>query len=973
MSSGRQATTVPSTMVPSPSVAKSGKATTVCPGKRKAAARAEPRKRVGHGAGGTSPAPKVSERNAVAGSWREDADRRVGGGGSNVPVGRCNSDAGWISSRSRSAGIPTSGSADGAKKSMSRSKSVRVRSAKKLCSESTEACSRRTDAVPGCSNAQFSLNRAPEFAAGGRGKKRRVDLELGDGPSGTTRPPTKKKRGRIEKNAPPKDSASRRGRRSPALDGAAAADVSCSVNPPATSAMPQPAGEASRHQTPKDNKSREQEQQSRLRAMGYPGTTVDAGKTTEQATASPKGRIRRGQEMVRQAGAQSSSAVTKQHPSPAHQGLPRAVSSSANNRTFLGLRFVVTGFLDELKIRMLERAILEGGGLLQEGMTPPLSQPRRSRITGPSAGPSAAAAEFVIPAVSTRRGRGHPSDGHCDDVVVAVSHPSASREAGYVLALSTGTPLVHHLWISDSLAQGRARPAAPYLLPGVRETSKRRQVEAARMAAVISAPADASILRKHKTGGTGIRSRREGTDDSDAPVANAIVIARAAVAKVVAKPGTPLNGMSVGVAHACQNTCASWAKVLKSAGAQTVNEIVAPFPLDQGYDGDDGYDEIGAGSPAGNNRSRPVGCRGGENRVLGERLRSLLAGLDCVLCDYPGAWGDITPGTTMRRVPGVVDSGTSPAGLGRLWRKSTQQSFTLSSKTPTTYRNLSAGRRHGDNASAGKGFSFLHTLVKAAKLDGVPVVSLSWAAHCVIRGARIKWQSSPEYLAPFAQLMTSFTVNPRRGSNNGGISGRGGVFSSPVPFAGCNKATSILVFVSREGVRYEVNDHARFDDGIVGSTAAATGKNAGRNNSSIKRPPGSFSDTSKEGGSSGIGRIVSLSRAENGGVFVTLEPLQVSAAAVRTTSSGGGSSSRVLSAGVPVVVAGPSMDSSVSRGRTRRANQLTTVAGGSGSATCGRLKAGSACLRGRVTVLRAQEFDDRRGYCGRDPDVLSVQ
>lgn len=972
MSLKRQEAIVPFTMVSTPSFIESARATTMrslpgsvagdgtsdemSPGKKTAA-------RVGRGADEASPAPKEVKRSAAAGSWRENANRCVDRGGSNVQVGDCNNDEGCMSR--------TSGSAGGSEKSMSRTKPVSVQAAKKPSSDSTETCSRRTDAVPECVNTEFSLKCTPDVVAKKGCKKRKVDLELEGEPSGMTKPHAKKKRGDKNKKSPPKNLASRCDRKksgagscrsSVALDDMA--DVSSSVNPSGASTIPQSSGEASHYQSSKDIKCREHEQQPRFHAAGHSRTTSDVGKTT-QGAASPKSRARRGQEMIRRAGAQSSSKTENRQRSCAHQGVPRGVSTSINNQTFLGLRFVITGFLNELKIQKLERAILQGGGLVQEDLTPPLSQPRRARLAEAFARPSATEEELVISAMSTCKWLGCSSDGNANDVVVAISHPLASREAGYVLALSTGTPLLHHLWISDSLAQGRALPAAPYLLPGVRETSKRRQAGAARAAAAISAPAGASILRKQKRG-AGNSCSRESVDESDtsATAASAITIARAAVAKVVAKPGTPLNGMSVGVAHACPDTCGSWVKTLKCAGAQTVREILASVSFDQGYRGDDGDDRIGEDSPARSNRPRRSGRRGGERRLLGKALRSLLADLDCVLCDYPGAWGGIAPRSTVRTAPGVVGCVTSPAWLGRLSTQSPQQGSTLSRGMPATSHKLSAGRRHSDNDSAGEAISFLYTLVEAAKLEGVPVVSLSWAAHCVMRGTRIKWQSSPEYLAPFTKLTASTIFNPQRESTNGRLSGGGSVLS----FDRRNRTTSILVYISRQGVRYEVNDHARFDNGIVGNIADPTDNNACKRNIN-ERPPRSFLDSSKEKKSSGVARIVSLSRADNGAVFVTLEPLQASAAAVRTT--GNDSCSRMLSRGDSVVVAGPSMDSSLSRGRARRANQLlTTVASCSRrTTTCQRLNVEASCLRGRVTVLKAREFDIRRGYCVRDPDV----
>lgn len=204
---------------------------------------------------------------------------------------------------------------------------------------------------------------------------------------------------------------------------------------------------------------------------------------------------RRGQEMVRQAGAAARSTSEKQ--AAATTG-PSAVRRTAvariGNTTFAGLGLVLTGF-HEKKTRELERAIRQGGGRVLEGIplqrTPEQSfcgrrfkvHTETSRTRGHPAVTGAAPA--VAPAVklgTTMNGGDVMVEKTDNLVVVAVSHPAGSRLLGYMLALATGTPLVHHFWVSDSLAQGQALPAASYLLPGVRATSRRRQAEAARAA-----------------------------------------------------------------------------------------------------------------------------------------------------------------------------------------------------------------------------------------------------------------------------------------------------------------------------------------------------------------------------------------------------------------------------------------------------------------------------------------------------------
>lgn len=169
--------------------------------------------------------------------------------------------------------------------------------------------------------------------------------------------------------------------------------------------------------------------------------------------------------MVRQANAQAAaaggapvSAAERATPvgDPATAGV--AVPRSG---VFAGLSFVLVG-LPEPLCQEVEGLIVASGGLVLEDM-PPRPRDRFERL--PPAGATAAEA--------ARRGkRGRDAEG---EVAVVVSVPAASRLPRYVLAIATGTPLLHHLWVSDSAAEGRALPPASYLLPGAREASRRRQ------------------------------------------------------------------------------------------------------------------------------------------------------------------------------------------------------------------------------------------------------------------------------------------------------------------------------------------------------------------------------------------------------------------------------------------------------------------------------------------------------------------
>lgn len=899
-----------------------------------------------------SPVLQMQKRKTAV-SWSGDADRRIEKAGSGVQVRRVNSDEGWMSSRRQEKIVEDTVTESARKVSgrqMARSKAVPVGSDKVSHSNSKGEGKRRAGVGPSNGKAKVSLKRGREVVTmRNDGKKRADDIEA-EHDSSTMRPPKKKPKGVGRgKEAPPKDSlsSSRHCKKSGAEGCSSPGDCSSPGCSAASADVPFPSISAARSNprhraqasdpTSSSRKLREHGQQHAPRHVTdkHRASTVTARGPT-QATPSSKGRVRRAREM---AGAAQAS-VSKQHAAPTH-GLDRFQSpSSSTSSTFLGLSFVITGFLDEVTVREVERTVLEGGGRLQEDMPSPRSQSRR----------------------------GERSSQDNDDVVVAVSHPAASREPGYMLALSAGTPLVHHLWISDSVAQGRALPAAPYLLPGVRESSKRRQAEAARAAARVVTP-DAIALHKQGRAGcpNGIGHARGDSDAAAAASRAAIATARAAVSQVVAKPGTPLNGMSVGIAHGRQEMCSAWAKVLRCAGAQTVREIFPVVPSDDDDDDADG-EKLGAALLAGQETASVAGInRGGITRG-DDAMQALLAGLDCVLCDYPDTWYD-KPGA-LRRLTDGANSRASPTGLGRLPWRTPSPASRLSScgrKTQAT----SAKSRYGPHGDESGEMPFLYRMLESARLGGVQVVSLSWAIDCVLRGARIKWQSSPEYLLPFAEL--SFTPKAVSLTGISGRTSRGGAISSPL--ASSNRQdTSLLAFISRGGIRYEVSDHVRFEDDcrIIESTTAAT---SGEDKSSHTKKgkatynrQGSFKDKRKEEASSGLGRIVSLSRASNGTVVVVLEPVQAYAGAYRMTSG-----ARMLACGVPVVVAGPSMHSSVGRGRGRRANELlTTVTGGGvgrGGAASRRLKVEGASLRGKITLVKPHEYDNRRGYCGRDPDV----
>lgn len=168
--------------------------------------------------------------------------------------------------------------------------------------------------------------------------------------------------------------------------------------------------------------------------------------------------------MVRQASAQAlagggASAAAPGRSAPVGYSAA-GVGVASKSGIFSGLSVVLVGLPDPL-CQEVEGLIVAGGGRVIEDMPPPQPMDRFEWL--PPAGAAAATAGDA--ARRGRRGRG----------AVVVSVPTASRLPRYVLAIGTGTPLLHHLWVSDSAVEGRALPPAPYLLPGAREASRRRQ------------------------------------------------------------------------------------------------------------------------------------------------------------------------------------------------------------------------------------------------------------------------------------------------------------------------------------------------------------------------------------------------------------------------------------------------------------------------------------------------------------------
>lgn len=676
---------------------------------------------------------------------------------------------------------------------------------------------------------------------------------------------------------------------------------------------------------------------------------ISAAAEKESTTSSPpQARLQyrggaRGQEMMRRA----SAAVTPIEAPPCQDAID--VSSAI----FVGLSFVLIG-LPESTGRKLEETIATGGGSLLDGI-PRLPQ------DDPALWAAGAAA-------APRSRKKMKAADEAVKVVIIVSLPTASRRPEYVLAISTGTPLLHLLWVSDSAAQGRALPAAPYLLPGSRESSRRRQATAAAIAGA-----------RYVTGG-GVG----GKQGASAVVAAAI--ARAAVAKVATKPGTPLTGMTMGIAHPSPEMCELWTRVLTAAGAQAVRAISGPLLEEENEDSKATTTTMAVVNTAASTNDRQtrinnvmhlqVKKRGrsngtdlaGYSNMAGTEnepgrvslLRKELVGLDCVVCDYPGAWNisNASPTRMELATPGEARSTGKRAGFssplalkrterGQFPREGEEFSpLTREPEAPSNARTPNYGAKNGRIPSpyvdgkaqveAEGGMLLLRRVMNAARRESIPLVSLSWAVDCVVCGTRVKQESRPEYLSQFRDEAvgtggTSVTPNNKRAA------------LTRTPFRP-------RAFVSRSGCRYEVEDHVRFRTVEGGSATEFRRSNSG------SYAGGKGSD------STAVGRVVYLEREGNGTVYATLEPLQK---VKQSTSTAVAKTKSPLQMGLGGLIANPSTDSSVSRGRARRAQELKNVAN---SSSC-RQKVQASHLLGRVFVLKAQDFEARRGYCGRDPDV----
>ena len=758
----------------------------------------------------------------------------------------------------------------------------------------------------------------------------------------------------------------------------------------------------------------------------------------------------RGRNMVRKASAQAELAGQGAAAAAAiaSTSAARRRAPDGKNVVFAGLCFVLVG-LPENTTREVEGVIIAGGGRVLENIPFPSSVSVSSATLGsaPSSGavagnPSDASARSAgsssAATAPARRLKKTKGAENAEEVVVVVSLPAASRREEYVLAIATGIPLVHHFWVSDSAEKGRALPAASYLLPGVRETSRRRQMAAGGGGG--GGGGGASGSRAADGGGEGKQglSAAAATDAAAAAAAKA----RYALTKAVTRPGTPLIGMTIAVAHSSPKTCERWARILIAAGAQAVRQISGDL-LGRGK----GEEEEDVGTVARVNstvsgtrsrstsksdtvRSRGVGLQAPEKRGHcdggggdgcgggggggGSLLQKALAGIDCVLCDYPFAWvtGDSTDcppprgenaesmdaGGAASGTGTVLRSGSAwpPVSLGRVIPsrrisnpgsrcRGAQSGGTTPSplaiaKTflaPPSYCGVSPSHGGVAREKAGEMMASLWRVVKAARCEGVPVVSLSWAVDCVVRGTRVKQQSRPEYLSPFLEESRGAGGRPRGGTavlpqttslavdgaSSGGAGGSAHGTSSPLPAAMLGARTSqsrVLVFTSRAGDRYEVDDFVHFsaEEGTSFRRVANSSANSTTNTTSR-------SDW-------GVGRIVCLEQAGNGRVSATLEPLRrttQSAIIAVPTSASAVAESRggIFHLGVGGVTTHPSAESSVSRGRARRAKELKKVAKG----VVSRLKVEASCLRGRVTIFASREFDARRGFCGRDPDVYA--
>ncbi|CAM9775542.1 unnamed protein product, partial [Ectocarpus sp. 12 AP-2014] len=524
----------------------------------------------------------------------------------------------------------------------------------------------------------------------------------------------------------------------------------------------------------------------------------------------------RGEKMLRQASVQAAGTATAA-PTPTAENSPdsppaaaAAAAAAGRSGPFVGLSLVLVGLPDDVH-RGVERTIVAGGGRVVEDIPPPKT--REGLVFRP---PVAGAEATAAAADASRRGRKRDkvtaaaaaaAAEEKEDVVVVVSVPSASRLPRYALAIATGTPLLHHLWVSDSAAEARPLPASPYLLPGAREASKRRQAaSSAGAAAVRTTTAAAKAGGSHKA-------------------------SRAALAKAVSKTGTPLMGMAIGVAHPSPTTCERWAQVLRAAGAQTVLRITGD-PLLLLLPPREETAAWTTSSPSRGTRSCSRGRRtvGASSSSSSSLQAGQLAGLDCVLCDFPGAWNG----------SGGGDDSECRAATGR---RPVRGDVGVPAIAGTTTKKAK---------SSPPPFSSLGLVFEAAKLEGVPVVALSWAMDCVVRGTRVRQQARPEYLTPFLDASAAAAWP-----------------SSRSPLLAGGTGTRLLVAVSQSGTRYEVGDHVYF-------SAAGRGRGGGgcTGGGGSGGPHGGDERRQQQ---AAVGRIVHLERAGGSGgrVFATIEPLQI--------------------------------------------------------------------------------------------------
>lgn len=449
------------------------------------------------------------------------------------------------------------------------------------------------------------------------------------------------------------------------------------------------------------------------------------------------------------------------------------------------------------------------------------------------------------------------------------------------------------------------------------------------------------------------------------------------------KTGTPLTGMAIGVAHPCPKTGERWAQVLSAAGAQTVRPITGDLLFASQEEASKSLSKITRSCSGGRAREAlETTGRGGGDGESSPSLQAAVAGLDCVLCDYPGAWSSFSGDGGGKSGGGATPA--RPAAAGK-------------SAPPPAGTGIAAGS--SSSSSPASLLSSLGRVVDAGRRQDVPVVALSWAIDCVVRGSRVRQQARPEYLSPFLDdsLAAAAAASAAAGGQTrfgvgvmasplSAISGRRAPPSAASPSRSRAARTPVRVLMSKAGVRYEVEDHVYF-------RAQGGGGGGGARCNAVSPPVnrigGGRTSPDHPGGDGrhppemAVGRIVHLERAGGGGgrVIATLEPLQrtdkrpVSAAAA---AASGAPARGMFHVGCGGGFASPSTESSVSRGRARRARELkkAVLADGTGTSSSGRQswqKVEAGGLLGRVSVLSAREFDARRGFCGRDPDVYVQQ